>query len=376
MIVDDPYCQRKQPREQVYAMPFTGAACQAAALWADSPPASNPILVNPVPEGVAARAAAFNAASSKVSTYGGRTAEIDASALYYDPRAVAARCKAPAQEGTGLLYGGGILPVGVGSEFNYTLADVKPKTQYAPVGDLITETVVVDAVPEYVGCCCIPQYPYSVAKLFMEAPNVLKVRALLVQAGVVTLTPALAAVGLEACPCKILGGECGLYAQLSVYAQQYMDTSVIQVPQLGTFMDFINTEYVQRVIGTLKAMVSSQARNNYLKAEGNRAFLQDYPATLNETLEPLSYGVPETLPTTGCTVVPQDTLYATYALTAPIASLRNREKMSLLANLPIGQSPVLVPNILPVCTDSLQTLPRSQAISAGITPFNPGPFLL
>jgi hypothetical protein len=117
---------------------------------------------------------------------------------------------------------------------------------------------------------------------------------------------------------------------------------------------------------------------NYLRAEGNRAFLQDRPMVAGGNVQPLSYGLPETLPVSGCTVVPQDTYLSTYMLTNPLSSLRNREKMAFLANLPIGASPELQPNILPVCKTGLSTcgvLPCQSGITTASVA-NPGAFLL
>jgi hypothetical protein len=316
----------------------------------------------------AAMAALYNAAASQQNTLGGTTAEIN-QRPYYDPRSATIKSIMDPSEPLVVQTMGG-LKHGPDA-FLYTAADVAPKTQYAPVGDIVTEAVQLDLPPPGTPCICLPQYSYSVAKLFMERPNVMKIRALLVQTGMVNLSPALAAAGMEYCSCKILGGV-ETYTQLSEFAAQYMDTPVIQVPNLGVFMDFLNTTYIQNVIANLKFMVNTQARLNYLRAEGNRAFLQEYPDCAVTIIEPKSYDLPEVLPVTGCTVIAEDTKFATYQLTNPLSRVSNREKMSRLANLPIGLGEIVVPNVIPICKTKLNCL---ADWSTG-TREKPGAFLL
>ncbi len=368
MLAADEDCLTNPKGECCLPMPYRGASQQAAAIWSGVPAVYNPIDVNPVPMDTPAMAALYNAAASRENTLGGTTVEIN-QRPYYDPRTTTIKTIMNPSEPLVIQTTGG-LKHGPDA-FSYTAADVAPKTQYAPVGDIVTEAVLLDLPPPGTPCICIPQYGYSVAQLFMERSNVLKIRGLLVQTGMVNLSPALAAAGLEYCSCKILGGA-ETYAQLSAFAVQYMDTPVIQVPNLGVFMDFLNTSYIQNVIAELKFMVNTQARLNYLRAEGNRAFIQQDPACPGGTIDPKSYDLPEVLPVTGCTVVAEDTMFATRMLTDPISRVSNREKMSRIANLPIGLAPIAVPNVIPICKTKLNCL---SDWAAG-TPENPGAFLL
>lgn len=330
-------CCDEPVRELAVPMPWTGQGQQAKAVWGVM---GNPIPANVFPEDVAYKAAAYNA-RSMVSTdnLGGLNPEINQQP-FYDPRSVLTR--APVETVAGSVISAPSLAHGP-SLFTYSDMDVRPKTQFAPQGEVLAERMVIDAAPAGEPCGCSYPYPYSVAALFLDAGNVEKIRAMLVQEGVFVPGPGLMdATAKNSCGCKILGGRAGLYCQLAQYSQQYEEVSVIQLPNPVHQVNFFNTVYVQRVVADVKSGVINQARANYLRAETNRAYLQDAPAIAQCTTR-YSEDLPQQLPGTGSTVVPSDTLFLTRALTTPLASVPNRNRVACLSGLPIGANPYPTP---------------------------------
>jgi hypothetical protein len=123
----------------------------------------------------------------------------------------------------------------------------------------------------------------------------------------------------------------------AAFGMQFADVSAWTQPAPVAQVNFYNTVYLMRVIASAREQVTMASVANYARAASNRAFLQDRPAAPE-----LRGGVansahlPLVLPGTGCEVAPTDELYATYNLTAPIASAANRAAFECLTGIPVN----------------------------------------
>ena len=316
-------------------MPYEGVAAQARAVWA-SGDAYNPMLRNPPVIDYSYAAAAVNTvAVPDASRPGGIMPEI-IPMPYYQPGTHTLR--QPQVNGDTGLRSAAALSHGP-SLFDYTAADVKPKPQFAPEGDVLSETLTWDVPPPTERCACMCVVPGSMGELFACAYNVCKIRQMLVETGLIALTPALAACDYtNACPCCIVGGAAGGYAAIAAYAWQFMDTAVVLQLTPITQLNFLNATYVSRVIASLREQVRQAAVRNYALAEGPRAYLQPYTPVdwRGGAADDTSACLPEELPGTGCQVFADDAYATTYALTDPRASRRNVEELATLMGMPIG----------------------------------------
>jgi len=323
--------------------------------------------------GLAYMAAAFNAVESKRDTLGGPTAEINP-APYYDPRGLLTR--APMDGiAPGEIVSTPCLDHGP-SLFTYTEADVKPKTLYAPAGETVAEVLLLDATCE--ACCCVAVYPYSIMEAFMSRENVTALRGMLVQSGLVSITPPLAALGpWNACACRIMGGvAAGIYGAVGVYAGRYSDVSVKQVQDPANKLRFLNTVFISEMVANLKASVTSSSQANYLRAEGNRAYLQDYPQRAM-TYDCDSMGLPEVLPRSGIEVVRTDPLFATRQLTIPVTKVGLRDMFRCQTGIPVGMNPCMhAPIPTPVTYKTEQKCPSFEEAAASTSGARKLPFQL
>ena len=141
-----------------------------------------------------------------------------------------------------------------------TSADMQPLPQYAPVGDLLAEPLQWDVRADGVcGCAC--PYANSMAQLFMEPYNADKVRTMLVEAGLVELSPALAALNASnACACAILVDG---YPNFAAFGMQFADASAWTQPAPIAQINFYNTMYVSRVIAAAREQVTMASVANY-----------------------------------------------------------------------------------------------------------------
>lgn len=212
---------------------------------------------------------------------------------------------------------------------------VRPKTQYAPHGNIAMEPLKLD-VPT-APCACACAYPYSMAALILTPQNAVHVRNMLEAAGVVRVSKRLKRLSPVPCPCAAMGGQ-DMYNGLLLFAQQYEDTAVVSVPDPVRELQHLDELYVNEVLGNIRAQVVSGARANYLRAEGPRAYLQDRPVPEDE-VPPPEECLPECLPGTGARTTPEDSKYATYTLTNPWASAKNRAALSCQTGLHIGGAP-------------------------------------
>jgi hypothetical protein len=246
---------------------------------------------------------------------------------YYDPRGVT----------TAAIVTGGPFstPLNIKhgpAEFTYTAADVKPKTQYVPEGNLITEplTLCLTDAP----CVCVRGVHGTIQQLFLTPVNAMKVRTLLVQAGVVVLTPDLERVNhRNACSCRILGGWGGAYQQFAEYASQFSTTSVMDLPQPVHFVNYANTAYVAQVLADLRASVNQASILNYLRTEGPRAYLPDRPIPGNANGNVVR--TETVVMPSGAKLLASDTDYEARTFLDPRLNTRRLKLMSDLSGIPI-----------------------------------------
>jgi len=310
-------------------MPTTRAYSNAQAIWG----VQNDIKYA---GGTVYAPRADNVAFATYGNLGGLNKEVNPQP-FYDPWTTTMR--APMEACPGELMSIPNLKHGPDA-FTYTEADVAPRTQYAPQGELLAEPIVMDVSTRPCVCACVLMY--SMTSLLMMPANLVKIRNAMILAGLVTATPQLLAQNTtNTCGCKILGGEeANVYTPYAVFAQQYTDVSIMQILEPAKEVLSLNQVYVSRVIGKAKSMVTSQAQMNYARAEGPRAQLQAYPQA-DCTPSTFSALLPSNLPFTGVPVVATDTLFATRSLTDPRSAVTNKEALSCLTGLPIGAAPVV-----------------------------------
>jgi hypothetical protein len=309
-------------------MPYTGAYANAQGLWgleADEKYARG-VVYAPREDNVAFRS---------FGNAGGLNPDINPQP-FYDPRTITMRSPIETVPG-GLICGTPSMRHGP-CVFDYAPADVLPRTQYAPQGDLLAEPIAMDISRQPCICACVLMY--SMTSLLLLPKNVVAVRTALINAGLATATAALTALPLAStCGCRLLGGvEANIYGPFARFCQQYTEISIIQILEPAKQVAFINQVYVSRVIESARAMVTAGAQMNYARAEGPRAQLQSYP-TVDCTPSTFSAALPPILPGTGANVVESDTLYATRALTDPRSAVSNKAALSCLTGLPIGTRP-------------------------------------
>ncbi len=246
---------------------------------------------------------------------------------YYDPRQTTAAA---------IVTGGNFsTPLNVKhgpAEFTYTAADVKPKTQYVPEGNLITEPYVLCVTTS--PCVCVRGVHGSIQQLFLTPVNAMKVRTLLVQAGVVALGPGMDRVNhRNACACKILGGWGGAYAQFADYASQFSTNSVMDLPQPVHFVNYANTAYVTQVLADLRANVNQASILNYLRTEGPRAYIADRSVLGNGSANAIRTET-VVLPS-GAKLLASDTDYEARTFLDPLLNAKRLKLMSDLSGIPI-----------------------------------------
>jgi hypothetical protein len=309
-------------------MPYLGANANAQKLWgleADEKYA----------QGVVYAPRGDNVAFRSFGNAGGLNPEINPQP-FYDPRTITMR--SPIDTIPGELIGGTPSLRHGPCVFDYTPADVLPRTQYAPQGDLMAEPIAMDISRQPCICACV--LAYSMTSLMLLPKNVVAVRTALINAGLATATPALLAQSPNnTCGCRLMGGvEANIYGPFANFCQQYTEISIIQILEPAKQVAFFNQVYVARVIESARAMVTASAQMNYARAEGPRAQLQSYPV-VDCTPSTFSATLPPILPGTGVNVVETDTLYATRALTDPRSAVSCKAALSCLTGLPIGTRP-------------------------------------
>lgn len=217
-------------------MPFSPAA-QANALYAATSPAATACLSScqnapgsMYAASVVSPGAVGPVAEARPGNYGG----LNPMSLgpYYDPRVLTLR--APVDTVEGGVITAPSLAHGPSAFVGADVLPPRPKTQYAPHGVLQVDKLTLDVWQGPCDCACACFNVYSVAALVVCAANARVVRDMLVLAGVVELTPALAALtpACGACACRILGGP-DFFRGLVVTAMEYVDTPIVSLLDVG-----------------------------------------------------------------------------------------------------------------------------------------------
>ena len=308
------------------------SSCQNAAGSMYASPVVSPGAVGPIAE-------------ARPGNYGG----LNPMSLgpYYDPRTVTIR--APVETVPDGVITAPSLTHGPSAFVGADVLPPRPKTQFAPHGVLQVDKLVLDVWCGPCACGCCAFNPYCVAALVVCAANARVVRDMLAVAGVVVVTPQLAALTpANACACRIMGGP-DMFAGLSRFALEYVDTPIVSLLDVGATIMELDRLYVSNVLTDVRSMVISQARANYARAEGPRAYLQDFPVVADADT-PLAEdegagGANDdlVLAGTGCRVVGSDSKYANLALSSPMASVANRAALACQTGLPIGAAPEIHP---------------------------------
>lgn len=346
-VWDPPACKG----ELVRATGFMGAAAlNASKLWASVRGQSTACgMPPPVPPGLFPDNSTVymprmdDVGRRRPNNWGGLNEDVNPQP-YYDPRsltlraptgqfALSAEVPGGAMDALGPLQSAITLPHGP-SAFTYTAADVRPKTQFAPQGELFGEPMVLDAMPPKTPCECGCAYGWSMAYALLQPQNVQKVRRLLEKTGMVIVTPALKKVRASRgnCACAILSE---VYPGFYAFAQQYQDVPTIKVPDVSAYLAMLNQLYVTDAIAAVRSIVAKRAINNYARAEGNRAGLQAMP--LPDCLYPCEPArLPEILPGTGLTVPLDTSAFAVQGLcNAPTATIANRMALQAVSGIPM-----------------------------------------
>lgn len=253
---------------------------------------------------------------------------------YYDPRTTSIRSPV-APDGTTVITAPSMKHGPDAFDATYTPT---PKTQFAPHGTI--EVAGTYELPLYRGpCVCVGRCDvvwYSMQQLLLRPGVVSVLRDMLVQSGTVSVSPELAAVPAEAlCSCRLLGGPDN-FEPWAAFAGGYSDFSTMQVLEPVTEALKLCRMYVEtEVLGPLRSTIIAQARMNYLRAEGPRAFLT--PHTFDEDTD-VSVTLPAVLPGTGCRVSEADTPFAARALTDPRSSALHRAQLAARTGLAIGDN--------------------------------------
>lgn len=348
------------------AMPYSPAA-QAKALYASTGAAVNLCLSSCTLEPgsiygsrTVSQGALGSISEARPGNYGGLNPSMGFGP-YYDPRTVATKAPIAAAKDGGLITAPSLAHGP--SAFFPDVGPVKPKTQYAPHGKIQLDPVRLSVFKG--PCICGCAYPYSMASLLVAPENAVHVRNLLEKTGIIKVSKSLKAL-TPRCACQALGGP-EAYNGLALYAQQFEDTSIAQIPDPMAQLLFLDQVYVDKILGDIRSEVVSHARMNYLRAEGPRAYLQSRPKPEDEYDEPGTC-LPEILPGTGIRTTPEDTRFAARNLTDPRSSLKNRMALSCQTGLNIGSKPAEIEPTQSECP-SARCGPVSESIARVHKPF-------
>jgi hypothetical protein len=295
-------------------------------------------------------------AQAREWNYGGLNTETVAS-VFFDPRSVTMRAprSLAASMGFGAASGGAAeLPVAGVPELRHGPAAYaacgdderrRVKTQFAPHGPIpLPEPMVLYPAPLPCGCnLCIgagaggAPYPYSMAALLLMPANAMAVRNALEAAGVVVVSPELRALRRRQlrCASAVLGGG-ELFAGFATYASRYENTPLITTPNPGETAKQLNAAYVDEVLGGIRNQVIAAARANYLRAEGQLAYLQDLPKLEDDVVAPCAADMlPPVLPS-GVRTSIYDTPFASYSLTNPRCTPQLQRAFACQTGLRVG----------------------------------------
>lgn len=290
--------------------PFS-PALQASKLWNMPPPEPGRIETDPFL--VSRRADDISLARDR--NYGGLNAGPDTTMeVNYDPRTRSMR--APLEGGTipGTRHGP--------SAFDSSDDFIMSKVQRSLPGDKPLTVDALELFPRTRPCTCVayqcgipPFTPYSMATLVYSVGNAVQLRAMMVGAGLVRLSPAMAMQDKYPCVCAVFGDEDELSQKLFESAFSYSDTPIIRTPNPTQVLNVVNTAYVNNMLDSIRYNTNAKLAYNYAKVEGNRAYLQEFPQYIDTT--------------------PQGTKYVDWQLRDPHASARNIKQLACMTGLPL-----------------------------------------
>jgi hypothetical protein len=297
------------------------------------------------------------AAIARVGNMGGLNVGVDLG-VYYDPSSVSMRAPVMAATADGgvvtapsMAHGPSLFPA-----FGSVDSDKTPRTQFAPHGQLAIQPLEWDVCDNACVCgirstVCTPPYAFaqSLASLLVTASAARRVRDGLEAAGVIRVSPRLRDASRSitaACACFIMGGAEN-YAGLAQFANRFADTSIVQLLDVGREVVNLTALYVSEVLRDTRSQVIANARVNYARAEGTRAYLQPRFASDDDVVDDeldaaAMLGLPNTLPGTGVQVSLEDSAFAARALLDPRACYANRLSMICQTGLPIGAAPCVL----------------------------------
>ena len=203
---------------------------------------------------------------------------------------------------------------------------VLPKTQYAPIGPVLMQALVLQAGQRCVcsGLCFDELAPGSVGALLVTRRNVIRVRRALQQAGVVVATAALAALTdlTLPCLCAALGGDPDLFRALFLFATQYGNTAAVTQQNPAELVQFLNTVFVRQTLDNIHHAVAADAMANYARAEGGRAYLQPRPLPTSLVLDPVA------------DAAERSAAFCERELSDPVATAKRRAELGCLMGIP------------------------------------------
>jgi hypothetical protein len=296
----------------VLQKPFS-PALQAAALWGAAGAAPTPPFT-PIP------VRDDDISIARERNYGGLNVEAHAVDVvgFYDPRTVSMRAPSlhDASQGITMLPGmkHGARPLTAEDQ-----PEPLPRTKFSLGNDqpLLMDPIVLQPRVSLRGCadrCLNEMRAYSLATLIYSVNNAMKLREMLELAGVIIVTPDLAAL-VPTCVCAVFGDSDDLHDAVWDVALGYTDVAIVTLPNPIQNLMTVNTMYVQNVVSAARAMVNEGLMANYARVEGNRAYLQDIPMYMDPT--------------------PEGTGFLDRAMADPKATPQNRRALACLTGLPL-----------------------------------------
>lgn len=293
--------------------PFS-PALQAAALWGAAGAAPTTSFLAPI------TVRDDDISIPRERNYGGMNVEAHSVDVvgFFDPRTVSMRAPSlqKASEGITMLPGmkHGARPLTAEDQ-----PEPLPKTKFSlgNAQSLLMDPIILKPRVSVRGCvekCLNEMRAYSLGALVYSVNNALKIREMLEHAGVIIVTPELAALVPDTV-CAVFGDSDDLHDAVWNVALGYTDVAIVTLPNPIQDLMTVNTMYVQSVVSAARTMVNEGLMANYARVEGNRAYLQERPLYMDPT--------------------PKGTAFLDRALADPKASARNKQALACLTGLPL-----------------------------------------
>lgn len=206
-----------------------------------------------------------------------------------------------------------------------------PKTQFAPNGPALMEALPIGfgataAKPCVCRTVCPGFVPTSLAALLCTVRNGVRVQRALAAAGVIVVSPELAAATDATLPCFCagLGRDADLTAAFANFAASFSDTAVITLQDPPQYVQYLNTVFVQQTLSAIQHQVITAAAINYARAEPNTAYLVARPST-----EDVVFDREANYTETGARTQHR-------ALSDPLSTPARRAELAAMTGLPIG----------------------------------------